>query len=152
MNAARKISLSRDAWILLALFVIPAALSFVSAIWSAFETGRVIVISVGWNATAREEVPWISGWARFVGPPLLLVGLWRLVTRVRSSLGSLLIVVAGLALLLFSWWFTNLYHVAAFIGINVYMVAALIVGNRYGGTAVLLLSIVGLLLFAWVKA
>lgn len=144
--------MSRDAWIVLALFVIPSVLSFVSAVWSAFQTGNVTVISVGWNATEREQVQWISGWARFVGPPLLLAGLWQLVTQVRSLVSSVLTVVAGLVLLLFSWWFTNLYYGAVFIGINVYIVAALIVGSRYGGTAVLLLSIAGLLVFAWVKA
>jgi hypothetical protein len=152
MNATRKVTVSRDGWIVLALFVIPATLSFINAVWSASQTGNVTVISVGWNATEREQVQWISGWTRFVGPPLLLVGLWRLVTRVRSLVSSALIVVAGLVLLLFSWWFTNLYHVAVIVGINVYIVAALIVGNRYGGTSVLLLSIFGLLVFAWAKA
>jgi hypothetical protein len=152
MNVSRTVAVSRDGWVVLALFVIPTALSFISAVWSAFQTGTVTVISVGWNATEREQVQWISGWARFVGPPLLLIGLWRLVTQVRTLISSVFTVVAGLVLLLFSWWFTNLYYVTVFIGINTYIVAALIVGNRYGGVAVLLLSIFVLLVFAWAKA
>lgn len=61
----------------LALLLIGVALG--SAVWTAVVEGTVTVVQIGKYSATTEVVPWTQGWARFIGPVLLLgaVETWR---------------------------------------------------------------------------
>lgn len=123
--------------------LIPALWSFASAIWSAATTGQVMVISVGRYETSREFVAWPLGWARFVGPLILLAALGvRL--AVPQALGarwwaSATLAALALVLLLFSKWFTSIGGIIVFVSILALGVFASFVDKRFGRAAALLL-------------
>jgi hypothetical protein len=105
------------------LLLLPALYSFFSVIHSAFTTGHVTVISLGYSHTHRESVPWQVGWARFASPVILLVALFTFDGSRGSTLRWWLSGAAatiGLTLLCFSAWFTTLGKAAfllAFVGV-----------------------------------
>jgi hypothetical protein len=120
------------------LIMLPALYSLLSAVYSAFSTGEVMVISVGRSEVNREMVSWSSGWARFAGPPILVASLvafdgsrgvtlrWWF-----SAAGS----ACALALLGYSVWFTSINRTLGFIGLLVFVVLAHQVGKRFGRAA-----------------
>lgn len=122
------------------LIMLPALYSLLSAVYSAFSTGEVMVISVGRWAVHREVVSWGSGWARFAGPPILVASLlafdgsrgvtlrWWL-----SAAGS----ACALVLLGYSVWFTSINRTLGFIGLLVFVALALQVGKWFGRAAAL---------------
>ncbi|WP_157609098.1 hypothetical protein [Variovorax sp. Root411] len=137
-----------------AILLLPALWSFGSAVWSAGTTGEVLVISVGRYETSRDFVPWVHGWARFAGPLALVsaVALWAL----RGSPWWLpaLLSAAGLALLLFSKWFTSPMGAVVFCTMMAYLVLAAFVDRRMGRLAaiVMLLSTVASMLWIYARS
>lgn len=140
-----------------ALFALPAAWSLFSAIYSAVNTGEVMVISLGrygTHATAREMVAWPHGWSRFVGPVLLAAALWMWAGSGQSSRTwwiPALLSALGLVLLLFSKWFATWNGFLGFVGLCAFVSVALYVGNKLGRLAAygfVLLSFSALLIFS----
>ena len=136
------------------ILVFPAIWSFFSAIWSAATTGQVLVISVGRYETARSLVDWRSGWARFAGP-VLLVGslfLWGASGEKKSRawwwLAAALSTI-GIALLLFSRWFTTVHGFSWFMGMLAFTATTLYVGNRFGRVAAILIVLLAFGFIAW---
>lgn len=136
-----------------AILLLPALWSFVSAAWSAATTGEVLVIGLGRYETSRALVPWMNGWARFAGPLALIaaVALWTL--RTASWRAPALLSAAGLALLLFSKWFTSPTSAMTFCGMMAYLALAAAVDRRMGrfATTVMLASTVGLMLWLYAR-
>lgn len=137
-----------------AILLLPALWSFASAIWSAATTGEVLVISVGRYETSRELVPWAHGWARFAGPLALTAAVATWLFRRSPWWPPALLAAAGLALLLFSKWFTSPVGAVAFCGMMVFFALAAIVDRRMGRltTTVMLLSTVGLMLWLYARS
>jgi hypothetical protein len=138
--------------------LIPALWSFASAIWSAATTGQVMVISVGRYETSREFVSWPLGWARFVGPLVLLAALGARLALPRA-LGarwwaSATLAALALVLLLFSKWFTSIGGTSVFVSILAFVVLASFVDERFGRAAALLLLLgtVAILLYIYAGA
>ena len=117
-----------------AVVVLPALWSFFAAIYSALTTGEVMVMSFGGDG-GFEDVPWRRGWARFVGPLVLLYALWLVgFARPWSRswwLGAVGCAVA-LGLLGFSLWFTSLNGAIAFVGFSTFMMIAFYLDKRFG--------------------
>lgn len=134
------------------LLLVPAAWSFFSAVYYAATTGQVLVISLGRYETARELVTWDVGWARFVGPVLLVAGLvvW---IRAKQSASTWWVAVAlatiGCVLLLFSQWFTSWRGAMFFAGLIAFVVLTLFAGNRYGRPAAYAIIATAFCLFFW---
>lgn len=132
------------------LLLIPAVCSFFSAVYDAASTGQVLVISLGRYETARKLVAWDAGWARFVGPILLVAGLavWG---RAKQGAGTWWVAVAiatiGCVLLLFSQWFTSWHGAMFFAGLNAFVAVTLFAGHRYGRPAAYAIIAVGFFLF-----
>ncbi len=132
------------------LLLIPAVWSFFSAVYYAATTGQVLVISLGRYETARKLVAWDAGWARFVGPILLVAGLavWG---RAKQGAGTWWVAVAiatiGCVLLLFSQWFTSWHGAMFFAGLNAFVAVTLFAGHRYGRPAAYAIIAVGFFLF-----
>ena len=142
MSEPPSLSLSAYAKVSLAfagLLLLPALWSFASAIVSATSTGQILVISLGRTSTAREMVPWIQGWPRFVAPMLILTSLLLWFSSGQLPRGawwiSAAISTVGVVLLLFSLWFTNWRGTFNFFGLVAFVAAALSVGNRFGRIA-----------------
>jgi hypothetical protein len=122
------------------LVLLPAVYSFLSALFSALSTGEVLVISIGRSEVHRELVSWRTGWARFVGPPVLVASLlafdgsrgvtlrWWL-----SAAGS----ACALALLGYSAWFTSMNRALGFVVLLGFVVVAHQLGQRLGRIAAL---------------
>jgi hypothetical protein len=134
LSAYAKVSL-----VFAGLLLLPALWSFVSAIVSAASTGQVLVISLGRTSTARELVPWLQGWPRFVAPMLILASLLLWVSSEQLPRGvwwtSAAISTLGFVLLLFSMWFTSWRGALSFFGLVAFIATALYVGNRFGRIA-----------------
>jgi hypothetical protein len=138
----------------LAAFVcIPAVVSLVSALWSAATTGEVMVISVGRYETAREMVPWVAGWSRFVGPLLLVASLGGGASSTKQMRWwiSAALALAGVCLLFFSKWFTSLGGAIAFVGLLAFVGVTFYVDGRWGRAAAFALMVlaVGVFLYAY---
>jgi hypothetical protein len=137
-----------------AVLLLPALWSFGSAVWSAATTGEVMVISVGRYETSRDFVPWVYGWARFAGPIALLsaVALWAL--RGSPWWPPALLSAAGLALLLFSKWFTSPMGAVVFCTMMAYLMLAAFVDKYVGrfAAAAMLLSTVALMLWMYARS
>ncbi|QKO22694.1 hypothetical protein [Rhodoferax sp. BAB1] len=121
---------------LAAVLLLPALWSFGSAVASAISTGEVLVISVGLTETARQMVPWKSGWARFAGPLMIAIALSLYVLRAQKHAQSWWIAAAlafsGLCLLLYSAWFVSLGAAAAFVLIWVFIAASFWLDAHFG--------------------
>lgn len=134
------------------LLLIPAVWSFFSAVYFAATTGQVLVISLGRYETARKLVAWEAGWARFIGPVLLVAGLavW---VRAKQGAGAWWVAVAiatiGCVLLLFSQWFTSWQGAMFFAGLSAFVAVTLFAGNRYGRSAAYAIIAGGFFLFLW---
>lgn len=153
----------RDPWVLAAqlslafglVAALPAIGSFFSAVWSAVNTGQVLVLSVGRYEISHSLVYWPLGWARFAGPLLLLMAL-LLRGRVGHRHGrawwfSALLAAVALALLCFSRWFTSPGGAVLFLSLLAYTGAAHFVDKRLGRAAVvmLLLATVAVLVYVY---
>jgi hypothetical protein len=137
---------------LAALLALPATWSFFSAIYFAATTGEVLVISLGRYETAREMVAWPKGWARFVGPVVLVaaIGVWVASDKnSRMWWFSAALSALSLALLLFSRWFTSWDGAFWFIGVVVFISISLFIGNRYGRLAAYVFVVLVLALIFW---
>ncbi len=135
-----------------AILALPAAWSFLSAVYSAFATGEVLVISVGRTETARQLVPWKQGWARFVAPPLLVASLFVWGISARRPLlwwGAVAGCVVAIVLLLFSLWFVSTRSVLAFFAFLSFIVAAMLLGNFVGRLAAFAFVLAAAALFLW---
>lgn len=138
---------------LAALACIPAVVSLISAIYSAATTGQVMVLSVGRYETAREMVPWATGWARFVGPLLVMAstaGAAGPTKQIRWWIAAAL-GLAGVSLLFFSSWFKSLGGTLAFAGTLAFLGLAYYVDERWGRLSAFALMIlaVGVLLYVY---
>lgn len=139
--------------VLAAFVCFPAIVSLLSAVWSAATTGQVMVISVGRYETAREMVPWVAGWTRFVGPLLLIASLGGGATspkQIRWWISAAL-ALTGVSLLFFSMWFKSLGGAIAFAGILAFVGLAHYVDARWGRPVAftLLILAVGTLLYVY---
>lgn len=138
----------------LAAFVcIPAIVSLLSAVWSAATTGEVMVISIGRYETAREMVPWVAGWSRFVGPLLLVASLGGGVSsskQIRWWISAAL-ALAGVCLLFFSMWFRSLGGAIAFTSLLAFVGVTFYIDGRWGRPAAFALIVlaVGTLLYVY---
>lgn len=136
------------------VIVFPVVWSLFSAVWSATTTGTVTVISVGRYSTQHEVVHWVEGWARFAGPIFLLTSLWLWKSAYKRSLSMWLLaaglLVLGIVLLLWSWWFVSIDRLIFLIGFASLVTTALLIGNRYGALAVVLLVGAAFGLLIWV--
>jgi hypothetical protein len=141
LSAYAKFSLA-----LTGLLLLPALWSFFSAIVSAWSTGQVLVISLGRTATARELVPWVNGWPRFVAPVVMLTSLVLWLSSSQLARGAWWLSAAmstvGLVLLLFSKWFTSWRGTIWFVGMVAFVALTLYVGNRYGRVAALAIILI----------
>lgn len=120
-----------------ALFLLPAFYSLLSAIASAVATGEVLVISVGRTETYRKMVPWPQGWARFAGPPLLLLALvtWdgsRGITARWWFSGTL--AALAIVLLAYSAWFTSWGGSAGFTGLCAFIAVAFLLERKWANS------------------
>jgi hypothetical protein len=134
------------------LLVLPAVWSFFSAAYFGATTGQVLVISIGRYETARESVAWVNGWARFVGPIVLVMslGIWACSKKgARAWWVAVALALVGLFLLLFSKWFTTWHGVMFFAGLNAFIAVTLYAGNRYGRSVAYLIIALGLGFFLW---
>lgn len=136
------------------LAVLPARWSLGSAIYSAATTGQVLVVSVGRTETVRHLVPWTQGWARFVGPALVVAALFLSGRGTRSDRRwwwiAASVALVGVAMLLFSWWFVSVGSAAAFIAGNAFIALCFYVDHRYGrgkAFALMLVSVLALIYF-----
>lgn len=127
-----------------ALLLLPALYSLGSAFHSAIATGHVLVISLGRYETARELVPWQEGWARFVGPILLLGSLLAFDSSRGvtfrwwfAGTGS----ICALGLLSFSLWFTSWAHSLWFAGLLAFVVSVSVINRRLGGVTAFLFTV-----------
>ena len=132
-----------------ALLALPALWSLGSAIHAAATTGQVLVLSVGRYETAQHMVPWQQGWARFVGPALVIAGL--ILAALSASSDRRLwwaasgLALVGLAMLCFSWWFVSLRGAAAFVAGNAFIALCFFVDSRYGRWKAFLLMLASVL-------
>lgn len=120
------------------LVALPVLYSFFSAAWQAFDTGEVLVISIGRSEVHTERVPWLRGWPRFVAPLLLLLSL----QLYDGSRGATLrwwtagvAAAAALVLLGQSWWFSSVQGSLAFLLFSTWMGAVLAIAHRLGRLA-----------------
>jgi hypothetical protein len=116
-----------------ALLMLPALYSFFSAIHGALTTGEVLVISLGRSEIHREWVTWQAGWARFAGPVVLIVSVCCFDGTRGASIRWWVAgagTVTGLALLCFSYWFTSLGGVLAWLGLMALMSGVTLIGAR----------------------
>lgn len=131
------------------LAALPALWSLGSAIHSAATTGQVLVLSVGRYETARHMVPWTHGWARFVGPALVVAALFLSGRGTRSDRRwwwvAAAVALVGLAMLLFSWWFVSLGSATAFLAGNTFIALCFYVDQRYGRRKAFALMLVAIL-------
>lgn len=127
---------------------LPALYSWFSALYSAVTTGQVMVISLGYNHTHRESVAWHQGWARSAGP-VFLTAAWLLFDGSRASTArwwmSGTSAAVGLALLLFSAWFTSIGAAVSFLSLTCGMCLAAVIDRNLGRGAALLFMVVALL-------
>lgn len=148
LSAYAKFSLA-----LAGVLLLPALWSLFSAIVSAASTGQVLVISVGRTETARELVPWIKGWPRFVAPVVISASLllWSSAHRLPRSAWWLSAAMSalGLALLLFSKWFTSWHGAIWFVGMAAFVAATLYIGKRFGGLAALVVILLVFSVVVW---
>ena len=124
--------------VLVVLLALPVLYSFVSALWQAWFTGQVTVVSVGLAQTRIEQVPWPRGWARFVGPALLLLCLWAHADSRGAGLrwwAAGVGAATALVLLAFSLWFSSVEGAMAFVLFLTWFGAAMAVDHRLGRTA-----------------
>ena len=142
---------AKGALVAAACLLIPAVISFCSAVISSITTGQVMVISVGKTETARQLVHWPLGWSRFASPFVLLgaIAVWALSKSSQLAWWlSACLAVLGSSMLVFSLWFVSWRGVAAFTSILAFICSALYVGNRFGRMAaigfVVLVAVIGL--------
>jgi hypothetical protein len=137
-----------------AILLLPAVWSLFSAVWSAMTTGHVQVISLGRFETSRDMVHWTNGWARFVGPIALIASVGsRILARSLPWWPPAVLSVVGLALLLFSRWFTSPGGAALFISMAAYIALTALVDRKFGrGVATsMLLATVGLAVYVYIS-
>jgi hypothetical protein len=123
------------------ILLLPALYAFFSAVYSAVATGQVIVISLGYNHTHRESVPWNVGWARFAGPVILLAALLTFDGSRGSTLRWWVSGVAasiGLTLLCFSAWFTTASKAAFALSFVGFLSLAALIDRKSGRGAAFL--------------
>lgn len=135
-----------------ALLLLPILYSLGSAIHSAVSTGQVIVIRLGWLTVNGELVSWQAGWARFVGPILLLVSLLAFDSTRGVSLRWWLAASGtafSLTLLAYSGWFTSGGRALYFIGVLAFALLAHRIGQTFGRTAAYTFVIVCMGTFIW---
>lgn len=138
-----------------AVLLLPAVWSLFGAIWSAATTGEVLVVSLGRTETDRAVVPWAYGWARFVGPLVLMASLvvWAMsdaaAQRVAVWWFSAALALVGLILLLYSKWFTSWRGGLWFCGMAALIASTLYVGKRFGRLAAVLFMAVFWSFVAW---
>lgn len=117
-----------------AIALIPALISLCSAIFHAWSTGQVMVVSLGRTETKTEYVPWVTGWARFAGPIVLICSLGVYVGA-RSLSWRWWMAAAGcaigLSLLCFSLWFTSLRGTLWFLTGNAFVLGVLYIGKQF---------------------
>ena len=141
-----------------ALAIIPAVLSFAFAAWSAATTGEVMVIRIGFYSLDREYVPWYQGWARFVSP--LVIGLSLLIHRNTADTSSTRLLVfvglaaSGIGMLAISLWFTSLSGVAFFYAFFGYIGFAFYIDEVFGRKLVVafLVTTIGILLYFYMQS
>ena len=137
---------------LAAFALLPALWSLGSALISAFSSGQVLVVSLGRTSTSREMVPWQQGWARFAGPPLLIVALavW-VVAEKRSTQWWLSAYLAGMALslLAFSMWFTSLRSTLWFLGFGAFIATTFLANHYFGRKGAYSVILVASVAFMW---
>jgi hypothetical protein len=121
------------------------------AVWSAVETGKVVVGQVGRYGATTELVPWTQGWARFAGPLLLFLALetWR---RTRRFWTSLAMAVGGAVLVTCSIWFTSLQSALAFPTVLMFIAAGLVIGRRFGWLGVAVFAAAAVALGLWIAS
>lgn len=147
-------------WVALALglgvlMALPALFSLISAIHQAATTGEVLVISLGRTATARETVPWPQGWARFVGPVVLIASLCTFDGSRGVSARWWLAgtgVALGLWLLAFSRWFATVNGTLVLMGLHGFLALAFFVDRKFGRAPALGVIIAGAALAVWAVA
>lgn len=134
------------------LLLLPVLYSLGSAFHSAMTTGHVLVISIGRYETARELVPWQEGWARFVGPILLVASLLAFDSSRGVTLrwwlagtGS----ICALIFLSFSLWFTSGARSFWFAGLLALVASASVIGRRLGGVAAFLFVLACTSIVVW---
>jgi hypothetical protein len=137
------------------LLLLPSLWSLASAVWSAATTNEVLVISLGRTKTTRLFVPWQAGWARFVGPFLIVASVFVYfykafaIPQSARWWWSAALSAAGLSLLSFSWWFSS-FHRAIGAGVLVaFICVALALGKRIGRTAAYLFIFASFCAFVW---
>ncbi|HVE55093.1 MAG TPA: hypothetical protein VNB23_17060 [Ramlibacter sp.] len=138
--------------VLAALLALPAFYSLLSALWHAWFTGEVLVISLGKTDTHTQLVPWPRGWARFVGPPLLLLSL----SAYDGSHGATLRwwaagvgTATALVLLGFSFWFSSVQGTLAFVLFSTWIGAVWAIAHRLGRPAAYLFIVLSAASFFW---
>jgi hypothetical protein len=127
---------ARASLVFAAVLALPALWSFFSAIVSAVSTGQVLVISVGRYETARQYVPWVQGWTRFVAPMTLFLSLavWAgFSDRSRFTwwLSAALSAISAV-MLLFSSWFISWRGVLWLSSLFLFIACSAYLGNRFG--------------------
>ncbi|QTN26671.1 hypothetical protein HZ993_15270 [Rhodoferax sp. AJA081-3] len=139
-----------------ALAALPALWSLGSAIHSAATTGQVLVMSIGRFETNQLMVPWREGWARFVGPVLVVAALFLSSASARSDRRwwwtAAALALAGLAMLAFSWWFISLGGAAAFVAGNAFIALCFYVDHYYGRWKAFVLMLVAVLTLVYLFA
>ncbi|HEY0953211.1 MAG TPA: hypothetical protein VGE36_00535 [Roseateles sp.] len=137
-----------------ALLLLPALYSFFDALYSAFFTGKVTVISLGYNHTHRESVPWHVGWARFVGPPLLTVALCMFDGSRGSTLRwwlSGVMAAVSLALMAFSAWFITISGTVTWLALVGTIALAAVIDRKLGCAATVLFLLTAIVALVWWK-
>lgn len=134
------------------LLIVPATYSLFSAIYSAFSTGEVLVISLGRTETYRRSVSWPDGWARFIAPILLVLSLFMsdgsrgITQRWWLAAGG---TAVALLLLGFSAWFTSVNGALAFAGLAGFIAIAAYIDRKIGRRAALSFVVVGWIAIIW---
>lgn len=135
------------------ILLLPTLWSLGSAVWSAATTGQVLVVSIGRYEAARQLVPWPAGWARFVGPILVLasvlVYLGSAPYKSTRFWCAAALSAAGIYLLSFSWWFSSIHRAFSAVVLVIFIVVALALGNRVGRTAAYLFVVCSFGVLVW---
>ena len=137
------------------VLLIPALISLCSAIYSALASGQVMVISLSRWETRTEYVSWNAGWARFVGPIVLLYSLWLYVGA--RALSSKWWVAAsgctvGLVLLFYSLWFSSARGTLWFMALVAFVASTLYIGKKFGRPAAFGVILVVMVVTLWKAA
>jgi hypothetical protein len=118
-----------------ALLVALAGYQLVSSVLQAASSGLITVNSLG-RGSARETVPWLSGWAYVVGFLLLLLAGCCIAVAACGKIGAALIALLflplGAGLCLFSAHLSTPRRTAYLLATFTVLVAILWLGKRFG--------------------